>query len=60
MEKWFKDFIGKKLSSSKRQMKNPEDLADTVLRYPENYSDQTKKIAISVKNRKGSSNANNR
>ena len=59
MEKWFKDFINKRIEASKKEVTTPENVVETVLKYPENYSARTLKIANSI-NRKGGPNANNR
>ena len=60
MEKWFKDFMNKRIEASKKEVTTPENVVETVLKYPENYSPRTLEIANSIKNRKGVPNANNR
>jgi len=57
MEKWFKDFINKKVEASKKEVTNPKNVVETVLKNPENYSKRTNSIAQNIKKRGGARNA---
>tara|TARA_R100001082_G_C4254642_1_gene112965 strand:- start:266 stop:439 length:174 start_codon:yes stop_codon:yes gene_type:complete len=57
MEKWFKDFINKKVEASKKEVTNPKNVVETVLKNPENYSKRTNSIAQNIKKRGGTRNA---
>ena len=48
MEKWFKDFINKRIEVSKKEVTTPENVVETVLKYPENYSARTLKLAKAI------------